>query len=172
MGKLLYGARDSPEDIQHSHLKLKSSCKLKSTLSGEGYVLILYHKMRRPHLLNFSLPFFFPCCDCWIQTLAHVSPSLLMNLEHGRGRQFLHQWQGQEVEDQLMGNMTKWYPVQLCWFLSLAMGTKRTWSASDLCWLFTSNSIDRLFWYLFGAWLMLCSIYYWMSHLALMWTEL
>lgn len=123
-------------------------------LSGEGYVLILYHKMRS-HLLNFSLLFFFPYCDCQIHTLAHRSPALLMNSEHGRGRQFPCQWQ--KLDDQLMGNVTKWYSVQLCWFLSPAMGTKGTWQgfASNLCWLSTSYfSLDRLFWYLFGAWLM------------------
>jgi len=36
----------------------------------------------------------------------HASPALLMNSEHGRGRQFPHQWQGQEVEDQLMESVT------------------------------------------------------------------
>lgn len=132
------------EEVQHSHLKLKYSPVLRSTLLGKGMCWICVIKWGDHTSSVFPYRSYFHVviakCTPW-----HTLPALLLNLEHGKGRWFpLTGW-----EDQLTGRITEWCPVWfLWWFLLPAVGTKGTWqgSASGLRWLPTGNfSLDRLF---------------------------
>lgn len=79
------------EEVQHSHLKLKYSPVLRSTLLGKGMCWICVIKWGDHTSSVFPYRSYFHVviakCTPW-----HTLPALLLNLEHGKGRWFPLQW--------------------------------------------------------------------------------
>ena len=169
MGKLHYGARDSPEELQHSHLKLKSSCKLSITLSGEEYVLILCHKMRS-HLLNFTILL----SMLWLPN-THCGTRVSSSPHEFRA------WERQAVPPPVAGaggggpvdGKRDWVMCSAALLVSVTChGNQGHLICKRTVLAFHEQLLPRQAFLVFVWCLTHAMLYCWMSHLAVMWAEL